>query len=100
MSWNNHPFIVPAARPSSADEGPLAWMSRGRCLTSDPDMFTPPKPGASTRDPKAVCAKCEVSTECLLYALATGQSGVWGGTSDRERRKMQTRERPARTTYS
>lgn len=75
-------------------------MSRGACLTSDPDMFTPPKPGASTRDPKAVCAKCDVAEVCLAYALATGQAGVWGGTSDRERRKMLTRMRPARTLYS
>jgi WhiB family redox-sensing transcriptional regulator len=38
---------------------------------------------------KAVCAMCPVRPECLTWALATGQdAGVWGGTSEEERRVM------------
>ena len=38
---------------------------------------------------KAICRLCEVRGECLDYALTTNQeSGVWGGTSEEERRKL------------
>ena len=35
---------------------------------------------------KAVCGRCLVRVMCLAYAMATGQDGVWGGTTDYERR--------------
>ena len=38
---------------------------------------------------KAVCGECDAQSECLEFALATNQdSGVWGGTSEEERRKL------------
>jgi WhiB family redox-sensing transcriptional regulator len=38
---------------------------------------------------KAVCRACEVQAMCLEFALATNQeAGVWGGTSEEERRKL------------
>jgi len=38
---------------------------------------------------KLVCRRCEVQGACLEFALATNQdSGVWGGTSEEERRKL------------
>ena len=38
---------------------------------------------------KAVCGECDAQAECLEFALATNQdSGVWGGTSEEERRKL------------
>ena len=38
---------------------------------------------------KAVCDTCEAKTPCLEFALMTNQdSGVWGGTSEEERRKL------------
>jgi WhiB family redox-sensing transcriptional regulator len=43
---------------------------------------------------KAVCARCPVAAQCLDYALATGQQhGVWGGTSEEERKAMRRRLR-------
>jgi WhiB family redox-sensing transcriptional regulator len=48
---------------------------------------------------RRVCADCPVKTECLEYALANRiDHGVWGGTSERERRrilKARARERVA-----
>ena len=42
---------------------------------------------AQIEDAKAVCLRCEVRTQCLAWALDTAQdAGVWGGTSEEERR--------------
>jgi WhiB family transcriptional regulator, redox-sensing transcriptional regulator len=70
------------------------WQRRGACRRPDvdPDAFFPEK-GGSTRAAKAVCATCPVTAECLAYALANDERwGVYGGKSERERRKL----RPAR----
>ena len=38
---------------------------------------------------KAVCRQCEAQTDCLEFAIATNQdSGIWGGTSEEERRQI------------
>lgn len=48
-----------------------------------------PEKGQSTRPAKAVCADCIVRDECLDYALTLSPiPGIWGGTSDRERRAL------------
>jgi len=71
---------------------PPEWMTDGLCAQTDPDAFFPEK-GGSTREAKAVCRRCPVSAECLAYALANdARFGVWGGTSERDRRRM---KRPA-----
>ena len=64
------------------------WQERANCLGVDPDLFFPER-GASTREAKAVCRGCEVRVECLEYALAHGEKfGIWGGLSERERRRV------------
>ena len=95
----------PLARPDEADdqtllflfdgdevdEGPLAWQERALCAQTDPEAFFPEK-GGSTREAKRVCATCEVREECLEYALANDERfGIWGGLSERERRKLKRR---------
>lgn len=37
---------------------------------------------------KAVCARCPVRAKCLNWALSMNVSGVWGGSSEYERRRM------------
>src|ERR1700739_605766 len=57
----------------------------------DPDLFFPER-GASTREAKEVCRGCVVREDCLEYALANGEKfGIWGGLSERERRKIRRR---------
>lgn len=69
------------------------WQQRAACRGVDPDMFFPERGGA-TREIKAVCDACPVEEECLLYALANGELfGIWGGRSERERRRMRRRLR-------
>jgi len=68
--------------------GPPAWMTGGLCAQVDPDLWFPEK-GGSTREAKALCARCPVHPECLAYALAHDERfGVWGGASERDRRRM------------
>jgi len=64
------------------------WWERAACLGRDADCFFPEK-GGSTRDAKRICAGCEVRLECLEYALANDERfGIWGGLSERERRRL------------
>ena len=64
------------------------WKMEGLCRGIDSDIFFPER-GASTRLAKAVCRKCEVSEECLEYAVNNGEKfGIWGGLSERERRAI------------
>lgn len=64
------------------------WMQEALCAETDPEAFFPEK-GGSTRDAKVVCRSCDVVEECLAYALRTDERfGIWGGKSERERRKM------------
>ena len=34
---------------------------------------------------KLICRECPVRAECLEYALAHGEQGIWGGMSEDER---------------
>ena len=50
------------------------------------------RPGGSTREAKKICTGCEVKAECLEYALANDERfGIWGGLSERERRRLRRR---------
>lgn len=75
-----------------ADDGTeLSWQERSLCAQTDPEAFFPEK-GGSTREAKKVCIGCEVRQECLEYALEHDERfGIWGGLSERERRKLKKR---------
>jgi WhiB family transcriptional regulator, redox-sensing transcriptional regulator len=69
------------------------WRDNAACRDTDPDLFFP----VGTTGPaieqianaKAVCQACDVQSACLEYALITNQdSGIWGGTSEEERRAL------------
>ena len=76
------------------------WRRHAACRDTDPDLFFP----VGTTGPaieqienaKAVCNECEAKTDCLEYALATNQdSGIWGGTSEEERRQIRKQKAAA-----
>lgn len=76
----------------------MEWVHRARCKDEDPELFFPvgtTGPAADQiDDAKAVCDGCEVRLQCLEWALATGQdAGVWGGTSEDERRSIRRARR-------
>ena len=73
------------------DEGELGWQTDALCAQTDPEAFFPEK-GGSTRDAKKVCGVCNVKAQCLEYALANDERfGIWGGLSERERRRLRKR---------
>lgn len=64
------------------------WYVDALCAQTSPDEFFPEK-GGTSRHAKAICAECPVRQTCLEHALANGERfGVWGGTSERERRRL------------
>ena len=85
--------IIPLAQvfisPDEVDE--VGWQDRALCAQTDPEAFFPEK-GGSTRDAKRICTSCDVRAECLEYALRNDERfGIWGGLSERERRKLKRR---------
>ncbi len=82
---------VPGVRKVVEDDNPLSWQTDSLCAQTDPEAFFPEK-GGSTRDAKRICTSCEVRTQCLEYALDNDERfGIWGGLSERERRKLKKR---------
>ena len=76
---------------SASDDAETSWQERALCAQTDPEAFFPEK-GGSTREAKKVCVSCEVRAECLEYALENDERfGIWGGMSERERRKLKRR---------
>ncbi len=74
-----------------AESDEMGWQERALCAQTDPEAFFPEK-GGSTREAKKVCLTCEVRVECLDAALLNDERfGIWGGLSERERRKLKKR---------
>ena len=82
---------------------PTDWQQHGRCRATDSEVFFPPahfehKPEREVREAqaKAICAGCPVKAQCLEWALAVREPhGVWGGTSEIERKQILTGKRVA-----
>ena len=67
---------------------PVDWQGAARCSEVDPEIFFPER-GGSSKAARAVCSGCPVRALCLEYALNNKeQFGIWGGTSERERRRL------------
>jgi WhiB family transcriptional regulator, redox-sensing transcriptional regulator len=83
--------LLALVEDEDTDEGILGWQERALCAQTDPEAFFPEK-GGSTREAKKVCLSCDVRGDCLEYALANDERfGIWGGLSERERRKLKKR---------
>ena len=66
----------------------ITWRDQAACRGLDPEIFYPVSDEDSDAA-KAVCAQCPVREACLEYALANRErDGVWGGATERERRRM------------
>jgi WhiB family redox-sensing transcriptional regulator len=76
--------------------GELSWQDYANCRGADADLFFPER-GASTRKAKAICNACDVKEECLDFAIVQGEKfGIWGGMSERERRRVRRQRIVAR----
>lgn len=66
----------------------MSWRQRAACRGVDPDIFYPAS-DEDAEEAKAICAACSVREACLEYALVNRErDGVWGGATERERRRM------------
>ncbi len=75
-----------------------AWHERALCRQVDPELFFPEKgTGLSQlQQARRICARCEVKPECRQDAIERDERfGVWGGTSEAERRRMRRERREA-----
>ncbi len=66
------------------------WRKRAACRGIDVEIFYPATDEDDDAEPaKAVCAECPVRQACLEHALANRErEGIWGGTTERERRRI------------
>ncbi len=62
-----------------------AWRARANCRDIVTDEMCPGR-GEATKPAKEICAGCTVRAECLDYGLHE-HFGIWGGMSERERRR-------------
>ncbi|WP_017604681.1 WhiB family transcriptional regulator [Nocardiopsis alkaliphila] len=74
----------------------MDWRHDAACRDEDPELFFPIGDFGPAliqiEEAKAVCRRCPVSSACLKWALESGQDGgVWGGTSEEERRRLKRR---------
>lgn len=72
------------------------WMAKGKCRDVAPATFFP-SDGVGVEVARRICATCPIQSPCLEYALRNKiDHGVWGGTSERERRRIARQRRAER----
>ncbi len=76
----------------------LGWREDAECRDLDPNLFFPVGVTGPAVDQiaaaKGICAACPVQHNCLEFAITTNQEfGVWGGTSEDERRVLRRKWR-------
>src|ERR1700753_2106875 len=82
-------------RPTGGRGVDTSWMAEGKCRELPPETFFP-SDGVGVEIARRICAECPQKSPCLEYALRNGiDHGVWGGTSERERRRIPRRRRLA-----
>ena len=70
-----------------------SWMAVGNCRAYAPTVFFP-SDGVGVDRARKICKTCTVADTCLEFALENRiDHGVWGGASERERRRILKRRR-------
>ena len=86
--------VLIGCRPG-AERVAAEWITRRNCADIDPNVFFP-NDGVGVITAQKVCAECPVKDPCREYALANNIThGVWGGTSERQRRRILRERRRA-----
>ena len=97
----DHQMVEPAKgslmHDHTSEEAAATWMAQGNCRNYPPEAFFP-SDGVGVDRARKICATCSVIDTCREYALHNRiEHGVWGGCSERERRRILTRRRLAVT---
>lgn len=88
--WHTGPGMARNPVGGSIDDVlPPPWSTDALCRQVDVgDLWFPDKGGA-VRDAKRICGECRLRVECLQYALDHHERyGIWGGLTERERRRL------------
>ncbi len=95
MRW--HRGAGPRPEPPGPHVRPEPWMADGACRQPEhADVNWFPGKGETIVRQRIICATCPVKSMCLEYALEHGERyGVWGGESERSRRRMRAKKRAA-----
>jgi len=74
-----------------------SWQRAAACRSADPELFFPVSSSGRSLEQeeraKAVCRTCMVRRQCLQYAIAANEEGVWGGMTEEERLRVARRTR-------
>jgi WhiB family transcriptional regulator, redox-sensing transcriptional regulator len=86
-------FVSALATSVALANASYHWRREALCRDTNPDLFFPVGTTGQALvqidQAKQVCRACPVQADCLEFALSTNQdSGIWGGTSEEERRKL------------
>ena len=88
MSANRRFSIGPVDPDLARPEG---WMALALCAQTDPDAYFPDPGGqnGSGAQAKQVCRRCEVSDQCLSFAMKNDMRyGIWGGLGAQARHRL------------
>ncbi len=69
------------------------------CAETDPELFFPQEKDDplvrhmtsiyyDEKGAKALCGTCPYKVQCLLFAVENREIGIWGGTTESERRRL------------
>ncbi len=80
--------------PLPENDSATAWMDQGNCRNYPPAIFFP-SDGVGVDRARKICNNaCPVLDQCLEHALEHRiEHGVWGGASERERRRILKRRK-------
>jgi WhiB family redox-sensing transcriptional regulator len=81
------------------DDRDCSWKQEGACRQR-PSVNFVARDAESVAKARAICAHCGVKLQCLAWALANNEVGVWGGTTASERRRLRARGRIAGSSTS
>ena len=77
------------------------WLSQANCKNADIHDFFILRGDHHQREKRnrayGICRACPVKMQCLDYAIVNGETGIWGGTTERERRWMKRNYTPLTT---
>lgn len=68
-------------------EIPRELASNGNCASADTRIFFSENLGEIAQA-RSICSECPIRQQCFDYALFAEEYGVWGATSEGERKKL------------
>ncbi len=93
LTARSQPIPIETAHIPHDPDSATAWMADGNCRLHPPATFFP-SDGVGVDRARKICKDCPVIATCLEFALEERiDHGVWGGCSERERRRILKRRR-------